>query len=321
LDRALDVPKTIYDTTSKLSLSKLALRNGSASDGGCLRIAGTNAVVKNQASLSDVLLENCRASNNGGAIWTESLLTASNLNVKSSVAVGSGGGLYSGSNSLELTSVRFENNRASTGGAIKFGLFGSGSLTLANGVFTGNQAAKSAGALEVNALAVISNSAFNNNSVTASDGFGGAISVGTGNGTELNIQGGTINANTAAKGAGIAVSEGKKIVLKNMILEANDASVAGGAIFLNGFNFATSASIISSTLLNNKTPIGKGGGIAADFDAVATVTSSRLSSAGGGECSYLTTTRVNLAFTSGGGNTIKDGTCNFTAAGDVQNTP
>jgi large repetitive protein len=318
LDRAIDIPKTINDTTSNLTLTKLTIRNGSASDGGCLRIGNTFAVVKNKAVLSDSILENCKATGNGGAIMAENFLTASNLTVKTSIAVGAGGAIFAEVNAVELNNARLDGNRASVGGAITAGLYGSGSLTITNSSFTGNTAQKYGGAIQLNAPAVITNSTFSTNSVVSSSGFGGAISV---SGIDLTIQGGTITGNTAAKGGGLGVETGGKSILKNVTLDANTASVAGGALYLTGqYTYQTGATITSSTFTKNVAPTGQGGAVATDYTAVALITSSTLKSLSGGECANLNIPAT-PAFTSGGGNTVKDASCSFSAAGDIQNAP
>jgi hypothetical protein len=317
LDRAIDVPFQ-YNSTSKLNLVKMLIRNGSASDGGCLHISRTNAVVPYQVNLANTILENCKSTNNGGAIWTESFLAADNLTVKNSIAVDAGGAIYSELNTLELTSSGLEGNKANIGGAIKAGLSGSGKLTITNSTISGNTAQKNGGAIQLNAPATITNSTFNSNSVVSSGGFGGAISV---SGIDLTVQGGAINANAAAKGGGIYVETGGKSILKNVTLDANIASIAGGALYLTGqYTYQTGATITSSILTNNVAPTAKGGAVATDYTAVALITSSTLKNAGGNECVNLNVP-VTPAFTSGGGNTIKDASCNFTAAGDIQNAP
>jgi large repetitive protein len=317
LDRAIDVP-FLYNSTSKLSLAKIQIRNGSASDGGCLHVSRTNAVAPYQINLADTILENCKSTNNGGAIWTESFLAASNLTVKNSISVDAGGAIYSETNTLELTNSRLEGNNASIGGAIKAGLSGAGKLTITNSTIAGNRAQKNGGAIQLNAPAVITNSNFSTNSVVSSSGYGGAISV---SGIDLTIQGGTISANAAARGGGISVETGGKSILKNVTLDANTASIAGGALYLTGqFTYPTGATITSSNFTNNVAPTGKGGAVATDYTAVALVTSSTLKSAAGNECANLNVPTTS-AFTSGGGNTIKDSSCNFTAVGDIQNAP
>jgi hypothetical protein len=317
LDRAIDVPY-LYNSTSKLNLAKLLIRNGSASDGGCLHISRTNAVIPYQVNLADTTLENCKSTNNGGAIWTESFLAAINLTVKNSIAVDAGGAIYSELNTLELTNARLEGNRANVGGAIKSGLFGSGKLTISNSTIAANTAQKNGGAIQLNAPAVITNSSFNTNSVLSSSGFGGAISV---SGIDLTVQGGAINANAAAKGGGIYVETGGRSILKNVTLDANTASIAGGALYLTGqYTYPTGATITSSTFTNNVAPTAKGGAVATDYTAVALITSSTLKSFSGSECANLNVPAT-PAFTSGGGNIIKDSSCNFTAVGDTQNAP
>jgi hypothetical protein len=138
-----------------------------------------------------------------------------------------------------------------------------------------------------------------NNSVISANGAsggGGIYSRGT-----ATINSSTLTGNSGAVGAGIFSQFGAPLVITNSTITGNTGDVGGG---ITGGTTVISSSTISGNSASN------GGGIA---NAGVTFRNSIVANNQGENC-------YNSTITSQGYNLSSDGTCNFNAAGDLNNT-
>jgi len=255
---------------------------------------------------------------NGGAIYSQGAVTATNTTIANSTAPG-GGGIRNSSGTLTLIDSRLENNSAPGTGSAGGGLYTNGPATLTNTTLTGNSAyyggaiyTASGGTLTLSGSTVESNSAYSGGGAFINGGsatiqansrfaantvnnHGGAI---YNNGTTLTISGSTFENNTAAGGGG-AIRNAGPLTLTDSQITGNSAVGNGGGLFLLG----GTTTLTNVTLEANHTG-QNGGGI---FTSVATtLTGSTVSN--------------NSAANNGGGLFISGGSLSLTASQVTGNT-
>jgi predicted outer membrane repeat protein len=238
---------------------------------------------------------------NGGSIILNDLTLRGGRTAGSGPAANQGGALYTFGRPTTLNRVVFDDNRATTGGAVTTSDQG-GVLTVNDCTFTNNQATGSGGAI-VSGQMTISHSSFSGNRAFS----GGALFYVQGGGANFNIADSTFTNNQAAQTGGI-----------------------GGAIFFSGAATITRGQFTG----NSAGSSGSSGGAVAGsgtLNFIDSVASGNQANSGGGlhltNCSFNisgSTISNNTASThfggglylsSGGGGTISASTINANSTG------
>jgi Chlamydia polymorphic membrane protein (Chlamydia_PMP)./Bacterial Ig-like domain (group 2). len=171
-------------------------------NGGAVRI-GTGA---NASFSGTVLFENNKASENGGAIYSE--------NASATLVI--------------PTNVTFKNNSASKGGAI----YSKGSVDASHGTFTGNSATTHGGAIYAeDKLTVAPTSGTASFTGHTAGDRGGALASDKG----MELKNASFSGNTAK--AGGAVWSGGMLDAEEVVFTGNTASESGGAVFAEQLTF------------------------------------------------------------------------------------
>jgi|GEM_PF-1542711 len=260
---------------------------------------------------------------NGGAIYSQGAVTATNTTVANSTAPG-GGGIRNSGGTLTLVDSRLENNSAPGTGSAGGGLYTNGPATLTSTTLTGNSAyyggaiyTASGGTLTLSGSTVESNSTYS----------GGGAFI---NGGSLSVSGSIIENNTAAGGGGAirnsgpltlsdsqitgnsATSNGGGLfhlsgaaTLTDVTLSENQSGMIGGAIFAGGTLTLTGCTVSDNTALNHAGGIYTGGTLTLSASQVVDNTSGRagggIFSAGASVSLTCSTIAGNSAVTNGGG--------------------
>ena len=319
-NRIFNINSTV---ASAINFNDLTLINGTATDGGAVRVTGTTTIL----NLSDVSFTNNRAtgtasSNGGGAI----LNSGSMINITgNSVYMGNTATAGSGSGGAILNSA-------------------GGTLRINGATFNGNSSSRAGGAIEDNANSgitnTISDSNFLNNDAGASPGNGGALHVS--GSSSYTFTGGMIDSNIAGKeGGGLWNNQGV-LTINGTTISNNEARgnfvagsppeiVGGGGIFAedgNGSVIINEGTTISGNLATGTQ--GSGGGILMATGTTLTIngtvadpvviSNNRASRAGGGledwSLAANTNTLTNVQFT---GNSAGISVGSFTANGEPGN--
>lgn len=311
----------LWHTTNSLNISNSTFGSAGAGnyaiDGGALYIvSGTgtmtinnsnfvsqnNALIDDAAAayLGDGTLEinggsfvNNTATGNGGAlvVANPAVLTIGNTSgvtfTGNSALTGGGGAIYHNSNSaFSVSNSTFTNNSAPAvnGGAIIAASVGS-SFTLTNSTFTGNSSADDGGALVIQSEpATITNSIFQNNSITGTVGNadGGAI-LNTDQADQTTIRLSTFTNNSVTNSAdnnargGAIANFGANFVLANVTFSGNSVNETGAAAgnAQGGALWVNDASTIHNVTFSNNSANDTGTGIADGgtvFQAAGTLT-------------------------------------------------
>lgn len=217
---------------------------------------------------------------------------------------------------VTLSKMTFRNGAGQEDGGGIYNCFGT--LTVIDSIITGNRITSGNGSFGYGAgiyncpsstLTLINTTVSNNSAL-----IGGAIC----NGGTLTIINGTISGNVARQHEGGGIANYGTLTITNSTFSGNIArpsllgSVAGG--ILNGglFQSAGTLAINNSTLSGNVARGGKGSGIFNVKESTVVLQNSIVANNTGGNC--------HGAVTSEGYNLSSDSTCDFDAAGDLNNT-
>lgn len=227
-------------TDGRLTLNNMTLRNGLATVGGAIGVAG------------ELTLNDCEIRDNdggvagGGILNTETGATTLNDSRLSSNSASSGGGIFNQGGRVTLTGSRLSDNTASSGGGIWN--LGGGTVKLMNSTMSGNSADFGGGIWN----------------------HGGVGDAGEG-GTVILINS-TLSGSTADVGGGIwnhssvyDTATGGTVILTNSTLSGNTADAGAGIWnWRGGFTGSRRGKVIliSSTISDNHAE--QGGGIYAD---------------------------------------------------------
>jgi hypothetical protein len=166
------------------------------------------------ASISNLLIQDGRATGNGGGIQNSGVLTVSSTTILHNGASGSGGGIYNNGTlvvtrsllqgnispddgggifndvggTLTVTDSTFYDNTAFTGGGIHNN--GGGTLTAVNNTFAGNSATYDSGGVYNGGTATFANNIISGNTATNGPNCDGVCPA---NGANGNLVGGTVN--------------------------------------------------------------------------------------------------------------------------------
>lgn len=336
-DRVVETHGLVYVT-----LEHLTIRNGNpgaGADGGGVRVNTSGRL-----TLTDVVITQNQA-RYGGGIYSMGSVTGSD----STVSLNSGQGIHNNGGSLTLTNVQVLNNTGwgvyNYGGPLSFnggrvdgnqggvynaeyigtstlsnlaisqntnsGVSNYGSLntvrlSISNSAILTNTAASGAGVLNtgLGGVATITNSTIADNTATAN---GGGI---FNSGGELTVTYSVLHHNTANAGGGAYNSQGS-FSFRNTTFSANAVNDNGGGFYAAGDLGGT----LSSVTFSDNAAQGAGGAVFAETSVVFT-NSILANSLAGGNCAWDTVSGVG----SSGYNLSSDGTCNFHAVGDRNNT-
>ena len=257
----------IYNNGSNMNISGSNFTNNSASgSGGAIYNTGINM------SITESIF-NGNIANNGGAIDSRNNASILGSNFTNNVAMyymsgtivmgGYGGAIYQEMGNLNITDSNFQHNNATVaGGAIN--AIGFNNLTISNSNFTSNIVGPTVGndygggAIYLDGPTVnISNSNFNNNTVTQSaNGSGGAIINNLNSNltiTNSNFTNNTVNSNSQFGGGAIFNQGNVNVSGSNFI---NNSAGAGAGIYNNEGIF-----IVTDSNFTNNTAAAVGGGV------------------------------------------------------------
>jgi len=230
-----DGTATVLDVTIK----GLTLTGGKAAGGGAIVMAPENV------SLDGIVATLNSSTSLGGVVFFSTtggnLLTINNSTFTNNTSTGNGGvvGTNGGSNTITINNSKFTGNTSSaTGGVFDTG-GGGGELNVTNSTFSGNSATG-----------------------------GGAVAGGY---TVFNFTNCTLSGNTATTGdGGAAKGFNNHMIFTNCTIANNVASTGGGAISINsGTGTNEQVTLISSTVVNNRTTSGNGGGVRINSNSTA----------------------------------------------------
>ncbi len=239
---------TVKDSTFTGNTAKSGGAIYGYGDGAKISIAGST-FESNKATAGD-----------GGAIYGMNKLTVTGSVFGSATENGkgnsarNGGAIYAsnGSYTLEITNSKFYGNEATTdhGGAI----YGSGAITVTDGIFDGNIANGNGGAIRGGSTLMMESSTIQNG--RANEGGGAWAS-------KVTLLDSTITGNTAgSKGGGIFSVSDLKVSDSNFSsnkVTNSGANYGGGAIYVH--SDANSATITNSNFYDNTAEKGDGGAI------------------------------------------------------------
>jgi hypothetical protein len=234
---------TIPNTSARVTLSKVAIRNGLAASGGGIYNSGALTISHS------ILIANGAHAHGGGGIYNKGALTiknctltrnsASNLTIFSGA---SGGGIYNAGTLTINNSILSNNSMTATDIALASGggVSNLGMLRISNSTLSGNTASNSShglrsvgGGISNGGTLTISNSTFSENSA---GGDGGGIS----NGGTLTINNSTLSRNSAATGGGIWNYDTSPATLQNSIFaNSPNGGNCSGPMTSNGYNLSS----------------------------------------------------------------------------------
>ena len=247
--------KNVQITNSKFN------GNTSAFGGGAIYSRNAeNIEISNSEFIGNKVGELNEYNKYGGAIMLNGLTIKADSGITSAIhdcifennEASSGGAIYVGSSEVTFDNLTFNTNHARSGGAMMVSSgprFGSG-VTLNNSHFTGNTAEDNGGAIEVSGTLNVNNSDFTENTANS----GGAMAI---YGDEpVIVRESTFTGNTAETLGGAVYVHGGALDIHNSRFEGNHAKTRGGALATLSNTSSTSSMevvrIINSDFINNK---------------------------------------------------------------------
>ncbi len=277
-------------------------------------------------TLDNLIMQNGKASTNGGTIYNRGTLIMNNDQITGSTTDSNGGGIFNAATgTVTVKNSIFKSLGASNGGAI----WNAGTMQVINSSFSDDVAQSSGGAITNDQALTITGSLLKHNHAVA----GGAIQQGSGT---LALQNSTLDDNTAVYGGGVAVDGDAAVIMENSTLSNNTASQGGGIFnlgmltLLNNTLSGNSASNTridqvgggifnggkinanSVTMVNNVGPAGSAVHSSGTITFTNSIVAQSEDAVGGTNCSGTVTS---LGYNLDSGNT-----CGFSATGDLRNT-
>lgn len=261
----------LVDQDNVLISQSQFISNGSASDGGALRIdSSINIRIEN-----NTLFQANAADGDGGAIraflgFAPEALQLSDVHFENNIAGFNGGAVWLGLGSLRSSDQStFINNRARTGGALFLNPTSSLSAVIDATTFQFNQAfgvtadegEGGAIAMRGSSTLIISNSLIDQNQA---DFRGGGLFLfsASSTGPSLTLSNSALTGNLAddgngtGSGGGMYLNNGEQVVLTDLLIQSNQAAQSGGGAFLISVDDAR----ISSSQVNANLA-GRGAGV------------------------------------------------------------
>lgn len=261
---------TIKDNSSNVAGGAIQARNGTTvnisggtfsnnesikSDGGFLAAYG-------ELNITGGKFENNKAKNTGGAIIVGENSKASIENATFENNQASTGGAINSLNDLTIKNSTFTNNQAKYGGAIR----STKKLTLEEVNFKNNTANSAGGALYLQGGAEINNSDFEENKATIN---GGAIY----SSKEIEVSSSKFSKNSAKNSGAIHLKEVTEVSkITDSLFTENNATEQGGAVWANNSDIN-----IDKTKFNNNSSGNYGGALCFNGDKTFSITNSNVS--------------------------------------------
>lgn len=246
-------------------------------DGSTLKITGSDD--------ARITVDGASVEATAAMIASAGALELTKVDLKNAVSAGAGGAVYMTKGTLTSTDCRYENNRASTGGAVNAQKNAKVHMDFIGGSFTDNTAKTTGGAVNLmdgNTLSA-KNVTFRGNKTTASaaNKGGGALYVAN---TVANFEGCTFDSNSVtgkATSTGGAIcfyalgASGAKCTVKDCSFTGNSAPI-GGAMALsdNGAVRKNGASVDCENVIFTNNTADKGGAIGIPYDCVTSLSCS-----------------------------------------------
>lgn len=224
--------------------------------------AGTT---ENTVAFNGLTIQNGKSDYGGGINNIGGVLTITNCTIADNTASQNAGGIYVQSNgSLTMTNTVLSNNYASAGGGI-YQL--NSTSTITDCTFTENMAARYGGGFyQYSGESTLTNVSLSNNIAVE---YGGGVYLSSSSTTITDC---TITNNTANYGGGIS-SNARILTINSSEISGNIATSIGGGIRIGWGN----VDISNSSIVNNVTYTGDGGGIYLDRSGEVTVSSTDIS--------------------------------------------
>ena len=246
-------------------------------DGSTLKITGSDD--------ARITVDGASVEATAAMIASAGALELTKVDLKNAVSAGAGGAVYMTKGTLTSTDCRYENNRASTGGAVDAQKNAKVRMDFIGGSFTDNTAKTTGGAVNLmdgNTLSA-KNVTFRGNKTTASaaNKGGGALYVAN---TAASFDGCTFDSNSVtgkATSTGGAIcfyalgASGAKCTVKDCTFTGNSAPI-GGAMALsdNGAVRKNGASVDCENVTFTNNTADKGGAIGIPYDCVTSLSCS-----------------------------------------------
>jgi CSLREA domain-containing protein len=284
-DRVLQITsgaKTV--TIAGLTIGNGQWTAGAFDSGGGLDWDG-GAVGGSQLTLRDLVIENNRASYDGGIALnfaTSNVADLERLVIRHNQATAAGGGLgasLSDGSELVVRGSRIEANTAYEGAGVALQASGPSSATIDSTVIDANHATGLNGGVENRATL-----AMHGDTVVRNVGqFQGG---GVGNLFDLTVERSTFSGNSSAKGAGIYTSAGGTTNIVNSTISGNAAGQYGGGIYGEKFTTSVAAVSLANVTLAGNSAGTAGAGIYRDDPSVGIALTDTLVAKGsrGGNC-------------------------------------
>lgn len=277
----------------------------------------------------------------GGGLWNGSgVMNIDGVFIDDNEANGAaphdgGGGVFNKGGTINITNATITNNRAEGAEGSGGGVFNDegGSMTIEDTDINENTASRAGGGLEDNSgagtLITLMNVNFNGNFTGSAPGNGGAVHI-TGPG-DVNITGGEITGNTAAREGGGLWNGSGIMNVEDVLIDDNEANGAGaddggGGVFNNGGDLNISNSVITNNRAGGMA--GSGGGVFNEVGGTLTIENTDInnntaSRAGGGlednsgEGTQITLLNVNFRDNFAGSAPGNGGAVHITGPGDI----
>jgi CSLREA domain-containing protein len=250
---------TLTITNSVFSDNVAGLGGGIAHEGGNMSLTGS-LVNHNTAEGGGQL---------GGGVSVRAEATAVISDTVISDNTAGGGGGIRNSGTLTVANSLVSHNVAIIGG----GIANSGLLVLTDSLVTGNTADRGGGLYNYTynadsdtGMMTVTNSVISDNEATRNDpdyGGGGLFNTGTGGAVAVFVNSAlTGNTSRYSHGGAIYNDHFGQVTLVNSTLSGNVALKDGGGIYDRGNSiYMTIVSLYNTTIANNRTELGEGGGI------------------------------------------------------------
>ena len=280
----------------------------------------------------------------GGGLWNGSgVMNIDGVFIEDNEANGAaphdgGGGVFNKGGIINITNATITNNRAEGAEGSGGGVFNDagGSMTIENTNINENRASRAGGGLEDNSgagtLITLMNVNFNGNFTGSAPGNGGGVHI-TGPG-DMNITGGEITGNTAAREGGGLWNGSGIMFVENVLIDDNEANGegaddGGGGVFNNGGDLNISNSVITNNRAEGMA--GSGGGVFNEVGGTLNIENTDInnntaSRAGGGlednsgEGTLITLLNVNFRDNFAGSAPGNGGAVHITGPGDIDIT-
>jgi hypothetical protein len=255
---------TIPNLGTRVTLSKLTIRNGTYPNGAGINNSGILTISSSMVT-ANTAIGFCGAGPSkihchGGGIYNDGSLTINNSTISGNLAgnrtpptspnYGEGGGIYSIFGVLTIKSSTISSNTADGGGGIRTTL---GTMTINNSTINSNKSGIDGGGAGIDNEAAAT---INNSTITGNQGRG--VGSGINNGGTLIVNSSTVANNTASLGGGGIRNWYGTTTVQNSIVSNNSVGQdCNGPIASKGYNLSSdgSCSFKGPGDMNNINPV------------------------------------------------------------------